>query len=60
MKLEKIEFGGVKGHLLSQLVLNIYGSFQEIYHSFGEVSYNPLDPEDEVSCGDTAKIVARF
>ena len=49
MKLEKIEFGGVKGRVLSQLVLNIFEAFQEIYKVFGECTYNPLDPEEDVS-----------
>ena len=48
MKLEKVEFGGVKGRILSQLVLNIFNEFQEIYKVFGERSYNPLDPTDNV------------
>ncbi|CAK8695850.1 unnamed protein product [Clavelina lepadiformis] len=47
MKLEKIEFGGVKGRVLSQLVLNIFEAFQEIYKVFGECTYNPLDPEED-------------
>uniref|UniRef100_H2ZKA8 AAA+ ATPase domain-containing protein n=1 Tax=Ciona savignyi TaxID=51511 RepID=H2ZKA8_CIOSA len=46
MKLEKIEFGGVKGRVLSQLVLNIFDGFQDLYKVFGERTYNPLDPED--------------
>ncbi|XP_039265498.2 dynein beta chain, ciliary-like [Styela clava] len=46
MKLEKIEFGGVKGRVLSQLVLRLFDRFQDIYKVFGERTYNPLDPED--------------
>lgn len=49
MKLEKIEFGGVKGRILSQLVLNIFEEFQEIHKVFGERTYNPLDPTDKVN-----------
>ena len=49
MKLEKIEFGGVKGRILSQLVLNIFDKFQDRYKVFGERTYNPLDPMDPVS-----------
>ena len=48
MKLEKVEFGGVKGRVLSQLVVNIFMEFQELFKVFADSSYNPLDPEDKV------------
>lgn len=48
MKLEKIEFGGVKGRVFSQLVLELFDKFQDTYRIFGERTYNPLDPETTV------------
>ena len=48
MKLEKVEFGGVKGRILSQQVVNIFSEFQTLYQLFGERTYNPLDPTDKV------------
>ncbi|XP_062448100.1 dynein axonemal heavy chain 9 [Rhea pennata] len=43
MKLEKIEFSGIKGKALSQQVLNIYEEFQEAYKVFAERTYDCLD-----------------
>ena len=48
MKLEKVEFGGVKGRVLSQLVHDILVEFQEMFKVFSDRSYNPLNPEDQV------------
>ena len=48
MKLEKVEFGGVKGRVLSQLVQNIFFEFQEMFKVFADRTYNPLNPEDKV------------
>ncbi|XP_053544923.1 dynein axonemal heavy chain 9 [Bombina bombina] len=46
MKLEKIEFGGVKGKALSQGVLNIFQEFQDIYKIFSERTYDCLDMQN--------------
>ncbi|KAM8946996.1 dynein axonemal heavy chain 9 [Pelodytes ibericus] len=43
MKLEKIEFGGIKGKVLSQTVFSMYQEFQDVYKVFSERTYNCLD-----------------
>lgn len=43
MKLEKMEFSGVKGKALGQQVLDMYESFQEAYKVLAEHSYDCLD-----------------
>nr|XP_014350011.1 PREDICTED: dynein heavy chain 9, axonemal-like [Latimeria chalumnae] len=43
LKLEKIEFGGIRGKALSQQVLNMYEEFQEVFKVFSERSYDCLD-----------------
>ena len=48
MKLEKIEFGGIKGKMLSSQVVQIFDEFNELYKVFTERSYDSLDPLDEV------------
>ncbi len=48
MKLEKIEFGGIKGKMLSSQVLQIFEEFNELYKVFTEKSYDCLDPTEEV------------
>ena len=48
MKLEKIEFGGIKGKMLSSQVVQIFEEFNELYKVFTERSYDSLDPLDEV------------
>ncbi len=48
MKLEKIEFGGIKGKMLSAQVVGMFEEFTELYKVFTEQSYDALDPTDEV------------
>ncbi|XP_069510616.1 dynein axonemal heavy chain 9 [Ambystoma mexicanum] len=43
LKLEKIEFGGIRGKTLSQKVLNMYEEFQELFKIFSERTYDCLD-----------------
>ncbi|KAK2518440.1 Dnah9 [Columba guinea] len=43
MKLEKIEFSGIKGKTLGQQVLDMYEEFQEAYKLFSERTYDCLD-----------------
>ncbi|XP_065503599.1 dynein axonemal heavy chain 9 [Caloenas nicobarica] len=43
MKLEKIEFSGIKGKTLDQQVLDMYEEFQEAYKVFSERTYDCLD-----------------
>ncbi|XP_074120841.1 dynein axonemal heavy chain 9 [Sminthopsis crassicaudata] len=44
LKLEKIEFSGIRGKTLSQQVQNMYEEFQNVYRIFSECSYDCLDP----------------
>ncbi|KAJ8318719.1 LOW QUALITY PROTEIN: hypothetical protein KUTeg_003810 [Tegillarca granosa] len=44
LKLEKVEFGGIKGKVLSALVLQLFEEFNEQYKVFTERSYDCLDP----------------
>ncbi|XP_068007847.1 dynein axonemal heavy chain 9-like [Melanerpes formicivorus] len=43
MKLEKLEFSGVKGKALGQQVQQMYEEFQEAFKVFAERTYNCLD-----------------
>ncbi|XP_009976195.1 PREDICTED: dynein heavy chain 9, axonemal-like, partial [Tauraco erythrolophus] len=43
MKLEKIEFSGIKAKALGQQVLDMYEEFQEAYKVFAERTYDCLD-----------------
>ncbi|XP_063817028.1 dynein axonemal heavy chain 9 isoform X3 [Pseudophryne corroboree] len=43
MKLDKIEFGGIKGKVLTQTVAEMYQEFQDTYKVFSERTYNCLD-----------------
>ncbi|XP_018428848.1 PREDICTED: dynein beta chain, ciliary-like [Nanorana parkeri] len=47
IKLEKIEFGGVKGKVLSQTVADMYQEFQEMYKVFSDKTYDCLDNENK-------------
>ncbi|CAK8694647.1 unnamed protein product [Clavelina lepadiformis] len=47
LKLEKIEFGGVKGSALSGQVVVLFEEFNNLFKIFGELKYDPLDPVDE-------------
>lgn len=48
LKLEKIEFGGLRGHSLSELVVEMFTNFQELVTQLSSKSYDPLDPNNEV------------
>ncbi|CAM4557085.1 unnamed protein product [Lepidochelys kempii] len=43
MKLEKLEFSGIRGKALSQRVLSMYEEFQEVYKVLSDRSYDCLD-----------------
>uniref|UniRef100_A0A8C3IZN2 DYH9 protein n=1 Tax=Chrysemys picta bellii TaxID=8478 RepID=A0A8C3IZN2_CHRPI len=43
MKLEKLEFSGIRGKALSQQVLSMYEEFQEVYKVLSDQSYDCLD-----------------
>ena len=43
LKLEKIEFGGVRGWSLSELVVQMFNDFQELMTQFSSKPKDPLD-----------------
>lgn len=49
LKLEKIEYGGVKGTMLSEVTLAMFGEFNDLFKTFTDSSYDPLDLTDDVS-----------
>jgi len=53
MKLEKVEFAGIKGRMLSTQTVAIYEEFNEMYKAFQDVIYDPLEPQDTVTAQDT-------
>uniref|UniRef100_A0A8C3IZU9 DYH9 protein n=1 Tax=Chrysemys picta bellii TaxID=8478 RepID=A0A8C3IZU9_CHRPI len=48
MKLEKLEFSGIRGKALSQQVLSMYEEFQEVYKVLSDQSYDCLDTNNMV------------
>ena len=52
MKLEKVEFGGIKGKMLSSQVVQVFEEFQELYNLFTERTYDSLDPQDPLFMED--------
>lgn len=46
--MEKIEFGGIKGQMLSAQTVQIFDEFQEQYKVFTDSSYDCLDLSDQV------------
>jgi len=49
VKLEKVEFSGIKGRLLSHQTIQVFDDFTDLYKKFAEITYDPLCPEDDVS-----------
>ena len=49
MKLEKVEYAGIKGKMLSAQTVAIFEEFNEMYKTFQEITYDPLDPQEMVS-----------
>ena len=48
IKLEKVEYGGIKGKVLSTQTIQIFEEFNELYKVFTERTYDALDPSDKV------------
>ena len=48
LKLEKIEIGGSKGGILSELVVQIFTEFTELMNKFTNSTYDPLDVHNTV------------
>jgi len=55
LKLEKVEYAGIKGKMLSAQTVAIYEEFNEMYKSFQEVTYDSLDPQDTVSARSSSR-----
>jgi len=49
LKLEKVEYAGIKGRMLSAQTVAIYEEFNEMYKTFQDVTYDPLEPQDTVT-----------
>lgn len=49
LKLEKIEFGGLRGQSLSELIVQMFADFQELMNQFSNKPYDPLDLANLVS-----------
>jgi len=49
LKLEKVEYAGIKGRTLSAQTVAIYEEFNEMYKTFQDVTYDPLEPQDTVT-----------
>lgn len=54
LKLEKIEFGGIKGVVLTLQVQQLFEEFNDKYKVFSERTYDCMDPASNVSMS-TAK-----
>ena len=48
MKLEKIEFGGIQGRCLSEMVAQIFTEFQELTGKINNSTYDALDVHNQV------------
>lgn len=49
LRLEKIEFGGIKGKAFSDQVLGLFEEFNALFKSVSELTYDPLDTTDKVN-----------
>ena len=49
LRLEKIEYGGVKGQILSDLVQDIFTEFTDLVNTFQSQQNDPLDISNNVS-----------
>lgn len=49
LKLEKVEFSGMKGNMLSNERKLIFEQFRELFKEFSDITYEPLNPQDQVS-----------
>ena len=58
LKLEKVEFSGVKDRSFGEMVEQIYNDFQEVLSKFTNSTYNPLDVNNKVCvcCGGRLKV----
>ena len=49
LRLEKIEFGGIRGQMLSDLVAEMFTEFTELSNQFQTQAKDPLDISNTVS-----------
>ena len=49
LRLEKVVFGGIRGQMLSDLVLQMFNEFTELTNTFQSRSDNPLDTTNMVN-----------
>ena len=47
-KLEKVEFGGVRGKSLNTLTVDMFTEFNDLFAAFGDISDEPLNLDSEV------------
>ncbi|KAJ0173728.1 hypothetical protein K1T71_010877 [Dendrolimus kikuchii] len=47
LKLEKVEFCGLRGKILSTECMKVLEEYTIIYQNLGSINYDPADPEDE-------------
>ncbi|CAK8676513.1 unnamed protein product [Clavelina lepadiformis] len=60
LKLEKIEFGGIKGSVLSGQVAALFEEFNGFFRVFSEIKYDPLDPINEAFNEDLRKFKSQI
>lgn len=58
LKLEKIDFSGIKGNTLSNERKLIFEQFRDLFREFSDIMYEPLDPQDQV--GNTSLVNYNF
>ena len=56
LKLEKIEFCGLRGKELGDFVLEMYNDFQDLMTAFSGKNHDPLDPNNKVATSFTHSI----
>lgn len=49
LRLEKVDFGGIRGQQLSDLVVQMYNEFTELTNAFQSRGDDPLDTTNTVS-----------
>lgn len=49
LRLEKMDFGGIRGQYLSDQVVQMYNEFTELINTFQSRGDNPLDTTNTVS-----------
>ena len=48
LRLEKVDFGGVRGQMLSDWVLQLYNEFMELTNAFQSRGDDPLDIDNNM------------